>query len=401
MIQSAIEALIKQKTGLDATIMGSHSIAMAINRRQRALNLHSLQTYYNHLQQNPAELQALVEVVVIPETWFFRDRIPFQFLTQQVQRELKKRKAPLRILTVPCSTGEEPYSIAMALMAVGITPQQFQIDAWDISEQNIQQAQSGLYSHFSFRNGDLAIQQAFFTQQGDRFAIHDRIKKTVRFQVGNILTPRSLEKTYGIIFCRNLLIYFDHPTRQKVLQLCQKMLTPEGILFVGHAESGVLLNQGWRSLRVPFAFAYRSPEGAAQQVPSVLKPGSLTPSVERRRSMILPPIAAVPPPDNFYPATAASPRDLANQGDLDQATTLCLTTLATNPLDIDTHLLLGEIYQAQNKPQLAEKYFAKVIYLQPNSVEALTYLARLRQEKGDGAGADLLYARLQRISPRL
>jgi chemotaxis protein methyltransferase WspC len=393
MDQSAIETLIKQKTGLDAAIMGSGSITSAINRRQRSLNITNLQTYYSHLQQNPTELQSLIETVVIPETWFFRDRIPFQFLTQQIQQAIKHRKSPLRILTVPCSTGEEPYSIAMALLNAGVSSQQFQIDALDISEQNIQQAKAGIYSRFSFRNGEASIQQQFFMQQGDddRFAIHDRIKQTVHFQSGNILTIKCPKQNYDVIFCRNLLIYFDHPTRQKVLKLCQKILTPQGILFVGHAESGVLLNQGWRSLRVPFAFAYRSPEGlqGAAAVPAQPKQG-----LERNLTRSQ---AQIPRPQPKAPA-AANARELADQGALDQATALCLVTLAKNPLDIDTNLLLGELYQAQDKTQQAENCFAKVVYLQPNSVEALTYLARLREEKGDRAGADLLYDRIRRIS---
>jgi chemotaxis protein methyltransferase WspC len=399
MDQSAIETLIKQKTGLDAAIMGSGSITSAINRRQRCLNITNLQTYYSHLQQNPTELQSLIETVVIPETWFFRDRIPFQFLTQHIQQAIKHRKSPLRILTVPCSTGEEPYSIAMALLNAGVSSQQFQIDALDISEQNIQQAKAGIYSRFSFRNGEASIQQQFFMQQGDddRFAIHDRIKQTVHFQSGNILTIKLPKQNYDVIFCRNLLIYFDHPTRQKVLKLCQKMLTPQGILFVGHAESGVLLNQGWRSLRVPFAFAYRLPEGLAPRVASVptRKEQALERSLTRStQAQILGPRPQPKAPE----PTAVEARELADQGDLDQATALCLVTLAKNPLDIDTNLLLGELYQAQDQTQQAEKCFAKVIYLQPNSVEALTYLARLREEKGDRTGADLLYDRIRRIS---
>jgi chemotaxis protein methyltransferase WspC len=389
MGQLEIESFIHQATGLNANIMGSGVITNAINRRRRALQI-AADSYWTYLQHHPTEQQILIETVVIPETWFFRDRTPFQYLGHHVQQVLKAqpRRSPLRILSVPCSTGEEPYSIVMALLNAGIQPERFTVDAIDISQHNIHQAQLGSYGQFSFRQGDPRIQQQFFTRQGDRYHIHAAIKERVQFHVANILKPQSWlqSRPYDVIFCRNLLIYFDDATRKKVLAFCQKALQSDGILLVGHAESGVLLNQKWRSLRIPFTFAYQIP---SISVPPATPPVLLKTLAKRPQPSL--PMAPPPPP---------SAQTLADAGELDRAADLCHQTLQTQPLHFDSHLLLGEIYQAQNQSQLAEQWFSKALYLEPNSVTALTYLQRLLRERGDLVGADRLQARIQRLGPK-
>jgi chemotaxis protein methyltransferase WspC len=383
MGQLAIESFIHQATGLNANIMGSGVITNAINRRRRVLQIPSSASYWAYLQRHPTEQQALIETVVIPETWFFRDRTPFQYLGHHIQQVLKvqPKRSPVRILSLPCSTGEEPYSIVMALLNAGIQPDRFTVDAIDISQHNIQQAQIGSYGQFSFRQGDPRIQQQFFSRQGDRYHIDTAIKDCVRFHVANILKPQIWlqSRPYDVIFCRNLLIYFDDATRKKVLTFCQKALHSDGILFVGHAESGVLLNQNWRSLRIPFTFAYQIPQTRANPAPPSVLPK---------------PPTKVPQPS---PPPAPTAQTLADAGELDRAANLCHQTLQTQPLHLETHLLLGEIHQAQNQNQLAEQWFAKALYLEPNSVMALTYLQRLLRERGDLAGADRLQARIQRL----
>jgi chemotaxis protein methyltransferase WspC len=390
MGQLEIESFIHQATGLNANIMGSGVIANAVNRRRRVLQIPSSASYWTYLQQHPPEQQALIETVVIPETWFFRDRTPFQYLGHHIQQVLKTqpKRSPMRILSLPCSTGEEPYSIVMALLNAGVQPDRFTVDAIDISQHNIQQAQLGSYGQFSFRQGDPRIQQQFFSRQGDRYHIHTAIKESVRFHVANILKPQIWlqSRPYDVIFCRNLLIYFDDTTRKKVLTFCQKALHSDGILFVGHAESGVLLNQNWRSLRIPFTFAY--------QIPSTIVPPATPPvllkTLAKRPQPSLPPVS--PPP--------ATAQTLADAGQLDRAAELCHQTLQTQPLHFDSHLLLGEIHQAQNQNQLAEQWFTKALYLEPNSVTALTYLQRLLRERGDLAGGDRLQTRIQRFDAK-
>ena len=133
MAQEAIEALLRQKIGLDANSIGSRTIARAVEQRQIACGLPDRAAYLRHLQTVARELEELIETVVVPETWFFRDTEPFVYLNQYVRSEwLKANFSILRVLSVPCSTGEEPYSIAMTLLDSGLNPTQFCIDAVDV-----------------------------------------------------------------------------------------------------------------------------------------------------------------------------------------------------------------------------------------------------------------------------
>jgi chemotaxis protein methyltransferase WspC len=413
-LQTSVEALIKQHTGIDAAIVGSGLIRSAIERCMRARQITDFATYWRLLQQDTAAVQELIEVVVVPETWFFRDRRPFEFLVTHAQQLPTSRlpssrlptsdAAPLKILSLPCSTGEEPYSIAMALLQAGIPTPKFTIDAIDISHKNIQQAIAGIYPPFSFRNDDADLKATFFTPSGNRYHLHDRVKRLVNFQVGNILHAHSrpINAPYDIIFCRNLLIYFDQATRQRVVARLHQLLQPAGLLFVGHAESSLLLNAGWQGVRIPFTFAYKKPTAQASQ--------RTTPASDRSRVKAIVAIAAIPvracgrtpQPSNsddrpLPPNDLTTAREAADRGDFAAAKQYCAQQLQTSPLQPAVHLLLGQIHQAQDQPSIAEKYFSQALYLQPDCLEALVHLARLKQNQGDRTAADRLYQRIERL----
>jgi chemotaxis protein methyltransferase WspC len=417
MLQASVEALIKQRTGIDAAIVGSGLIRSAIERRMRVHQITDQTAYWHLLTQDPAAVQQLIEVVVVPETWFFRDRSPFQFLVTHVNRLQSSQSPPLKILSVPCSTGEEPYSIAMALIQAGVPPSQFQIDGIDISQKNIHQAIIGIYPAFSFRNDDEDLKATFFQQVGKTYQLADRVKQLVKFQVGNILAPQTwpMSQCYDIIFCRNLLIYFDQETRQKVLTRLNQLLKPTGVLFVGHAESSLLLNAGWQGVRVPFTFAYQkstqpsaklmarsSSRAIAQSIAKIPRPATIVATTDipvraSGRSAIAG-LTPTPQPANQAPQPDRLPqaRQSADRGEFAIAKQLCAQQLQENPLQPEVHLLLGQIHQAQNQDNIAETYFSKTLYLQPECLEALIHLARLKQNRGDPA-ADRLYQRIERL----
>ena len=155
MVQAAIETMLREKIGLDANSIGSRTIARAVEKRQIACGLEA-RSYLYYLQTTAKELEELIETVVIPETSFFRDKEPFVYLSQYVTTEwLKTNSNILRVLSVPCSTGEEPLSIAMTLLDSGLAPTQFRIDAVDISKRALLKATLAIYSKRSFRGGGL------------------------------------------------------------------------------------------------------------------------------------------------------------------------------------------------------------------------------------------------------
>ncbi|MEE8379870.1 MAG: CheR family methyltransferase, partial [Gammaproteobacteria bacterium] len=165
MAFSKIKSLLKETIGLSSESIGDSSIERAINHRKDILKIDHADGYMSLLLEDESELEELVEEVVVPETWFFRNLVPFETLSSCVP-ELDKRKklesSPLRVLSLPCSTGEEPYSIAITLMELGLKENEFLIDAQDISKRAIRKARRAIYGKHSFREeSDVNLEKYF------------------------------------------------------------------------------------------------------------------------------------------------------------------------------------------------------------------------------------------------
>ena len=440
MIQAAIEALLRQKIGLDALTIGSNTITRAVNRRMADCGLTDINIYLTKLQTSPPELEELIETVVIPETWFFRDREPFVFLSHYVLSEWlpKNPGKTLRVLSLPCSTGEEPYSIAIALLEAGLNPINFSIDAADISKVALKKAQRAVYGRNSFRDKNLDFRDRYFTGLArDLYQLNDLVRKKVNFIQGNILDSHFLSNQlpYDAIFCRNVLIYFDQAGRNQTIELLNRLLKRTGILFLGHSESGQKLPTQFVSVRHSLAFAYRktdvpdSPQVQVEKKQTNINYSRLVreskhaenrenirsyklPSVDNKsstsyqkyprkdeNSQILSVRAIAPPPD---PAKSASTdldraRCAADRGQLQEAAKLCETYLSQNRTNADAYVLLGQVYQATGDRQQAEQSFQKATYLKPDHYEGLIHLALLKEERGDHVGAAIVRRRIQRM----
>src|SRR5262249_51536192 len=157
------------------------------------------------------------------------------------------------ILSAPCSTGEEPYSLAMALLDAPVPRSQFTIDAVDLSVRALDRAKQAIYGKNSFRGKAVAFRDRHFAQTGDVFKLHDAIHECVSFYQGNLLEEKFLvnHKPYDFIFCRNLLIYFDRATQKLALRKLHQLLSPSGVLFVGPAEVPLVSEQGFAPVGLP------------------------------------------------------------------------------------------------------------------------------------------------------
>jgi chemotaxis protein methyltransferase WspC len=259
--------LLHRSMGLDAASLGHGAIERAVDQRAAAWRADgragaSLVDYWDAAHKSPAMVQALIETVVVPETWFYRDADAFKALARLAHERLHGRAAglPLRILSLPCSTGEEPYTIAMSLLDAGIDASQLRIDAMDISERSLAVAQRAIYGRNSFRSNALAFRDAHFSRTEDGWRLTQRIVETVRFSRANLMQlDASALGVYDFVFCRNVLIYFDRETQQTALRALDSVLAENGTLFVGPAETGLLMRYGMQSAKIPLAFAfYRS-----------------------------------------------------------------------------------------------------------------------------------------------
>lgn len=406
---SPIEKLIENKIGLEGSRINSHHIAKVTIERMTALQQPDLNAYIQYLQNSPREFEALIESAIVPETWFFRDREAFNFMKLYVKYTwlLSQAGKVLRVLSVPCSTGEEPYSIAIALLESGLTPNQFQIDAIDISKVALEKARAYTYSENSFRGEDLEFRSRYFKRQNRQYKLYDWIAKNVNFSWGNLLDPLFLvdRQTYHIIWCRNLLIYFNRTSQKKAFQALDRLLLPEGFLFLGYAEFGTIESDRFVSVRHPRAFAYRK-VATSNSKSNFNKSDRLTrkDSSQFLASRSFLPSSSSPlqlpshtPQSSISPTDLQSARRLADEGKLEEAKLQCDAYVQQHRTSSEGYLLLGEIEQALGRHDTAEANLRKAVYLNPNCYEALVHLAQLQEQRGDDRNAAIIRQRIQRL----
>ncbi|MFV3385333.1 CheR family methyltransferase [Pseudomonas sp. NY15364] len=403
-----IERLLKSRIGLEAESVGRPVIERAVRQRMSALGQQNLEGYWTTLGGSTREQQALVEAVVVPETWFFRYPESFNALASLAQeRHAQLHGArPLRLISLPSSSGEEPYSIAMTLLDAGFSAEQFQIDALDVSDKVLEQARKGLYGRNSFRGDALAFRDRFFHEQdAGSFLLDERVRTCVRLRTGNLLDPSLFagEPSYDFIFCRNLLIYFDRPTQVRVLELLKRQLQEGGTLFIGPAEASLASQNGLQALGRQQTFAFRlapaqTPISAAPRAPAprtrpavVTVPRPVPPSRPRPLGRTL--SAAVPA--TVVTDTWADVASLANAGRTDEARQRTEQHLQQNGPSATAYYWLGLLCDAAGQGDQACAYYRKAIYLEPQHREALTHLAAHLEAQGDQSGAQRLYRRAQ------
>ncbi len=429
------ENLLKQTVGLNAKSVGSAVIERAVRERRAARGLPDITAYWDQVKDSPAELQELIELVIVPETWFFRDGEAFKALARLALSHTPSSHRRLRILSLPCSTGEEPYSISMALLDAGVPATSFHIDAVDICTRSIAVAQRGTYGTNSFRGKDLGFRDRHLAPVGKRHAVSATVRSTVQFRHGNLLDPALLagECGYDFIFCRNVLIYFGEAEQADAVGVLNKLLNETGVLFVGPSEGNVLIRENMASAGMPLAFAFRRAESApVSRTASPLSPVGSAPSMSRAPST--PDMAWKPRPNapparpvrdqarlgpapaqrqgNVAPASSAgtvagSDKDLisaaarlADKGQFQEAAEICKRHMQAHKPSAEAYYLLGLISDAAGQHSEAREHYRKALYLNPQHTEALVHLAALLDMHGDAAGARRMNDRARRATPK-
>jgi|SRR5579864_1312527 len=196
----------------------------------------------------------IIEAMTTNESFFFRDIKPFdQFKTFVLPTLLKARaqRRQIRIWSAACSSGQEPYTLAMLLLEhqPKLTDWSIELVATDLSTEILAKAQAGLYSQFEVQRG-LPIQYLvkYFKQQGDRWLIDPRLRERVRFRQFNLLDDPAPLGTFDVVLCRNVLIYFDQPTKATVLDRIARVMAPDGLLYLGGAETVLGVSDRFQAL---------------------------------------------------------------------------------------------------------------------------------------------------------
>jgi chemotaxis protein methyltransferase CheR len=246
---------IYRRTGIWFGDSSKYLLQKRLSPRARQLNFDSFQKYYYFLQYDPradAEFEEIYDLVTTNETYFFREPAQLAAFTEEIIPDILSRKAvpKIRIWSAGCSTGEEPYSIAMLLQELRYFERaSFEIFASDLSQQVLVRARRGQYRDAAFRATDSTLRDKYFTREPDgSWRIRDEIRNRVSFGRLNLYDEGrvSLLGYVDVIFCRNVIIYFDDASKRTVINNFYHRLVEGGYLLLGHAESLISLSTQFR-----------------------------------------------------------------------------------------------------------------------------------------------------------
>lgn len=399
--------LLNNKIGLSVSTIGEETVNGIINSFIKEENISSIDYLVNKINDDSLLLNKFLEKFLINETWFLRDQKPFLFLKEYIE-ENWSIKNKLRILSIPCSSGEEVYSISILLSQ--IENLNFNIEGIDLSKKALTIAKQGIYRKNAFRGTDEYFQTKYFNKIEDNYFIKDEYKNNIKFYEGNILDGSLLsnEEQYDIIFCRNLLIYFDEEKRLKAKNKIDNLLKDNGLLFVGHAET-MLFNSTYSLMKEKSSFVLQRKNADIVNNNIKLNSNTIKPKKQFEKIKLIPQIINK---DLFQPKTNGTKKEINNSPSMENAKGLADTAKYEEALLIcneheklngptfENYNLQGIIYSALKKQNDAIDKFKKAIYLNPNDYESLLHLALIYKKTGNEKQATQLIIRSNRIKEK-
>lgn len=263
-----IRADLYKLTGIYYTDNKKYLLESRIQRRLDSLKIDTFEEYHQLINSfnGRQELNKLFDAITINETYFFRAEYQFEAFENVLAPELINNQPSfnktVRIWSAACSSGEEPYTISMIIdhkLKPKFPNVKFEVVASDINESVIQAARKGEYKEYAVRNIPNDYMRKYFTKKGNVYFISDRIKSMVDFKKINLYDPSSVRlagKT-DLIWCCNVLIYFDIPSKQKVVASLHDSLKNAGYLYIGYSESLHGISSDFRLVHLPKAMAYK------------------------------------------------------------------------------------------------------------------------------------------------
>ena len=264
--------LIKDYCGVYFDDSSRYLLERRLTRRVRQHNLDNFRDYYRYLlydKKKEEELSAVMDILTVNETYFFREEGQLRAFRDEILRELRDLKGgakKLRVWSAGCSTGEEPYTIAMLILEQGAL-----FDGWDIeilgsdiNQRVLQTARKGLYRKNSFRTTDEYYTKKYFTEENAAYRINDNVRRLVNFSYLNLYDPFKIKfvGTMDVVFCRNVLIYFHMDARKRVIENFYQRLSDGGFLLLGHAESLMNISTAFVLRHLKNDMVYQRPKKA-------------------------------------------------------------------------------------------------------------------------------------------
>lgn len=348
---------LRRSTGLQAERLGPARLERAVKQRWPLSGSASPEVYVQRLLQDRHEQQLLLEQLVVGESWFLREPRSFEQLRELAARE---RQRPLRVLSCGCSSGEEPFSVVIALLEAGLPLGQLQVEAIDISAVALARAAEGLYGSHALRGLERGRLQRHFlpeepgagsaASRSRRWRLRPEIRAAVRFHHGDLLHQLDRHRhDWHAVFCRNVMLYLDDRARLDLLMAIAQRLAPQGMLVVAAAEALMVPSERYRPL-----------------------PGGHGAAFTPIPMEVAPPVRApLPPPPQATP-------------------------LGRPSLQPEDHLALARRLQETGQVEDAHAAARRCLYLDPGCQEALELVALLARRLGRHEEAERHSRRLQR-----
>lgn len=248
-----LRKILKESSGLDLSADKQYLVESRLVPLARRAELAGIPELVEKMRGGASALIAeVVEAMTTNETFFFRDKIPFDHLREAVIPALVQARAARRSLRIWCaasSSGQEPYSIAMCLKEAGamLSGWRIEIVATDLSQAVLEKSKAGIFSQFEVQRGlPIQLLVKHFTQSGELWQLNADIRGMVQHRQLNLLQDFSHLGVFDIIFCRNVLIYFDQATKTNIFDRLSRMLEPDGVLALGAAESVVGITNAFK-----------------------------------------------------------------------------------------------------------------------------------------------------------
>ena len=443
------QQLVTAHTGLQIRAQELAAFQQTLLARSKALQLSQPEKYCRLLEdastQSAQEWTQLIALLTNQESYFFRDKGQFSLLRQTILPELigaNREKRELRLWSAGCSTGEEAFSLAMLVDQLLPARENWKIFilGTDLKEAALDKARRGIFSPWSFRLVEPAMQQIYFREQQSDYKLNARIRDMVTFRTGNLFKDSFPCKAAGIyemdlILCRNVFIYFEANAVSVVINKMAKTLREGGYIMTGHAELNTQNVQPLQARVLPGAVVYQRENfntfnSAARSTPLAfvppvspvvpVLPAALPASRSTPRSEVAAIIPAAPTdllaeaaalfrqksylaalektiqllqnePQN-HAALCIAAQSCANSGRYDEAAGYCRRAIAVDSFAPIPYSLLAHIEEERGASEVAAQLLKKVIYLAPNFIPAYLELADLHQKQGDQTRAQKMRA---------
>jgi chemotaxis protein methyltransferase CheR len=382
---------IREHTGIDYHPGQGVTLRNALVQRMLHLDMPSIGNYLKLIRGDGGEeeLARLVSLIIVQKTSFFRDRPQFELLERRVLPEFlagsqagprgKGGDARVSIWSAGCSTGEEPYSIAMALKRSPVAVSRASILATDISREVLARAAEARYPEKNLDELNDKERALFMPDKG-RWRLTEGVRSLVEFKLHNLVSypyPLPSEGQWDVIFCRNVLIYFNRETVREIIENFRRVLNPGGYLFLGVSESLFQLSEGFELISTGKAFVYRNPvekrKGVVQPKKRVERRQPPQPVGDRLRRRM--PAASSGETGSELESDIQRARKMVAAGDREAAFRVLFDLTARQPDAIQPYMMLGEIALDRGAMEEAWSWYQVVTELRPTDIESRFLLA--------------------------